>query len=367
MKDVFEIQDDISRAIVGALEVQLGSGADSHFVRPPTTSTEAYELYVKGRVLWNQRGPGLTKALHYFELTLLEDPKYALAWSGLADAYSLLGFYDYLDQREAYPKAKVAAEKAVSLDEQSAEAHCSLAWIREIHDWNLKEAERHFLRALELNPNYTPSRYWYATNLTARRRYEDSLSQDRRAIEGDPLSVFAHAHLGWMLIGMHRFAEAVPPLRRCLDLKEDFGLGRWLLGRALWFLDQKEAAMAEFDRGAELSGRLPMVLSTLGWALGLSGQTDRAKAIQRELTDRTSPATTRPLLLANVHVGLGENDQAFEALDRALVERDHFMQWTATEGPSNLVELSGLEAHPRWQALIHKAKAAIDTVPSTRA
>ena len=134
MKDVFDIQDDISRAIVAALEVQLGGQADAKLVRPQTASLEAYELCVKGRSHWNQRGLGLKKALHFFELALLEDPNYALAWSGLADAYFLLGVYDFLPYPEALAKAKTAAEKAVALDDHSAEAHGSLgvvlAWRR---------------------------------------------------------------------------------------------------------------------------------------------------------------------------------------------------------------------------------------------
>ena len=216
MKDVFDIQDDISRAIVAALEVQLGGQADAKLVRPQTASMEAYELCVKGRGHWNQRGLGLKKALHYFELALLEDPNYALAWSGLADAYFMLGFYDFLPFREAIAKAKTAAEKAVALDDNSAEAHCSLGVVLGWCDWDWYGSEQHLLKALELNSNYTPARYWYGHFfLIPIGRDQESIAQNRRAVEGDPLSKLAHLHLGMSfnsLRSVRRGGPAAAPL-----------------------------------------------------------------------------------------------------------------------------------------------------------
>ncbi len=360
MKDVFDIQDDITRAIVGALEVQLGSQADTNLVRARTASTEAYELCAKGRVHWSQRGAGLKKAMHYFELALLEDPDYALAWSGLADAYTLLGFYDLLPRREAMSKAKTAAHRAVALDDHSAEAHCSLAVVFGGYEWDVHGAERHFLKALALNSNYTPARYWYSEVLLAMRRDEESIVQNRCAVEGDPLSMFSHAHRGWMLNYMRRVAEALPPLRRSLEINPNFALGHWQLGQARWLLRQRETALTEFRRAAELSGRMPMILSTLGWALALSGQAGEAREIQRELAGRTTPAPTPPFYLAKLHAALGENDLAFAALEEAFAERDLFLQWLpARRSP---IELLTLESDPRWEALVEKVAAAMQPV-----
>ena len=272
MKDVFDIQDDISRAIVAALEVQLGGQADAKLVRPQTASMEAYELCVKGRGHWNQRGLGLKKALYYFELALLEDPNYALAWSGLADAYFLLGVYDFLPFREALAKAKTAAEKAVALDDNSAEAHCSLGVVLGWCDWDLYGSEQHLLKALELNSNYTPARYWYGWLLSLMGRDQESIAQNRRAVEGDPLSRAAHLYLGLSFNSMRSFAEALPPLRRSLELDPNFALSHWQLGRAYWFLGDREAALVELHRAVELSGRLPMFLATLGQALRSPGR-----------------------------------------------------------------------------------------------
>jgi serine/threonine protein kinase/tetratricopeptide (TPR) repeat protein len=357
MKDVFDIQDDISRAIVAALEVQLGGQADAKLVRPQTASMDAYELYVKGRGHWNQRGLGLKKSLHYFELALLEDPNYALAWSGLADAYFMLGIYDLLPYRETLAKGKTAAEKAVALDDNSAEAHCSLGVVLGWRDWDWHGSEQHLLKAMELNSNYTPARYWYGWLLLVMGRDQEAIAQNRRAVEGDPLSK-AHAYLGMSFNSLRRFAEAVPPLRRSLELEPNFGFSRWQLGLAYWFLGDREAALVELHRAVEASGRLfPASLSTLGQALALSGEIGQARQIQRELAERTIPSPTRPYYLYHLHAALGENDLAFTALDQALVEREYFLAWLAA-GRSHL-ELMHLESDPRWPVFIEKVKAAV--------
>ena len=165
MKDVFDIQDDISRAIVAALEVQLGGQADAKLVRPQTASMEAYELCVKGRSHWNQRGLGLKKGLYYFELALLEDPNYALAWSGLADAYFMLGIYDFLPYREALAKATTAAEKAVALDDNSAEAHCSRGVVLGWCDWDWHGSRTALAEGpgIEFNLHSDPLLVWMAS------------------------------------------------------------------------------------------------------------------------------------------------------------------------------------------------------------
>jgi serine/threonine-protein kinase len=358
MKDVFDIQDDISRAIVAALEVQLGGQPDAKLVRPPTASLEAYELCVKGRGQWTQRGLGLKKGVHYFELALLEDPDYALAWSGLADAYFMLGIYDFLPYREALAKAKTAAEKAVALDDHSAEGHCSLGVVLGWCDWDWHGSEQHLLKAMELNSNYTPARYWYGWLLLVMGRDQESIAQNRRAVEGDPLSKLAHAYLGMALNSLRRFAEAAPPLRRSLELDPNFAFSHWQLGRAYWFLGDREAALVELHRAVEVSGQLPaFCLATLGQALALSGEIGQARRIQRELAERTIPAPTRPYYLSHLHAALGENDLAFAALEQALAEREFFLAWLPVD--RGHIELMSLESDPRWPVFIEKVKAAV--------
>lgn len=354
MKDVFDIQDDITRAIVGALEVQLGGGAETQFVRRQTTSTEAYELYVKGRIFWNQRGrAGMKKALHYFELALLEDPDCAPAWSGLADAYSILAIYDFLPYREALLKGMDAARKAVALDPHSPEAHCSMGWLLQTVDWDIAGAEREFLRAQELNPNYAPAHYWYATNLTARGRNEEGLAQYRLAVQHDPLSALAHVHLGWGLFSLRHFDEALVPLRRSLELDARQFIAHFLLGSVLWNVGQREAALTELHTAADLSVRTPIVLSVLGYVLAESGQLSAAREILEELRQRTQPAPVRSYFLALVYAGLGEVDAAFAALDRAFEEREFWLPWIGLYRV-----FDGLHADPRWPEFVARVEAA---------
>jgi tetratricopeptide (TPR) repeat protein len=213
------------------------------------------------------------------------------------------------------------------------------------------------LKALELNSNYTPARSWCGWILSLMGRDQESIAQNRRAVEGDPLSRTAHLYLGLSFNAQRWFAEALPSLRRSLELDPNFAFSHWQLGRAYWFLGDRKAALVELHRAVELSGRLPVFLSTLGQALALSGEVGQARQIQRELAERTIPAPTRPYYLSHLHAALGENDLAFAALEQALVEREFFLAWLPI-GRGH-IELISLESDPRWPVFIEKVKAAL--------
>jgi tetratricopeptide (TPR) repeat protein len=213
------------------------------------------------------------------------------------------------------------------------------------------------LKSLELNSNYTPARYWYGWLLSLMGRDQESIAQNRRAVEGDPLSSAAHLYLGLSFNAMRSFAEALPPLRRSLELDPNFAVSHQWLGRAYWFLGDRDAALVELQRAVELSGRLPVFLSTLGQALALSGEVGQARQIQRELAERTIPALTRPYFLYRLHPALGENDPAFAALEQALIERECFLAEFAV-GRSHF-EFMSLESDPRWPVFIEKVQAAV--------
>src|ERR1700731_1580843 len=188
MQDVFAIQDDITRAIMAALKLRLAGHSDRPVFKFQTTNAEAYELYLKGRFFWNQRGIGLRKALHYFELALIEDPDYALAMSGLSDTYSLLSWYGDLPPAEAIPKAIAPAKQAVQLDPQLPEAHTSLGFCQ-LFNWDWAGAEREFRRAIALNPRTTPARYWLGGLYSSPGRHEEGIEHFRQA--GEPGPFFA--------------------------------------------------------------------------------------------------------------------------------------------------------------------------------
>jgi eukaryotic-like serine/threonine-protein kinase len=253
---------------------------------------------------------------------------------------------------EALVKARAAAERAVSLDEHCAEAHAALGLVLGFLDWNSAGAKMEMQKALNLNPSYSPAHCWCAGFLAEEGHEEEALEQGRLAVACDPLSVFVNAHLGWMHIQMQRFDAAIASLRRCLELDPNAALGRWLLGQASWFTGQREAALAELQRAADLSERAPMMLSSLGWALALSGQANRAREIQRELTERTVPARTRPLFLAVLHAAFGEHDLAFAALERALAERELWLPLART-----MAGLTSLASDRRWLEFVSKVQA----------
>ena len=187
-------------------------------------------------------------------------------------------------------------------------------------------------------------------------RDQESIAQNQRAVEGDPLSKAAHAYLGMAFNSLRRFAEALPPLRHSLELDPNFAISHWQLGLAYWFLGDREAALAELHRTVELSGS-PLFVSALGQALALSGEAGQARQIQRELAERTIPAPTRPYFLSRLHAALGENDLAFAALEQALVKREFLLAWLPDR--RSHIELMSLESDPRWPMFIEKVQAAV--------
>ena len=321
LDDVFAIQDEISLAIVEKLKLKLTSGEEARFVHKQTVNRAAHEAYLKGRYFWNQRGPGLKKSIQFFELALAEDNNYAAAHAGLADAYALLGFYGYLSPREVMPKAKKAAQRALKIDENLAEAHCSLGYIHTTFDWEWEKARREFQRALELNPNYGPARYWYSNLLMVEGRLEEAIAEVRRGAENDPLSVYMLAHLGLVLITAHKYTEASEQLRKALELERDFFTARSILGLAYYFQSRVEESIREIQKAIDSSDRHQFPMWTIGTVYAASGDRARAEEIVMELERRTQNEYIVETHIASIYALLGEKDQAFYWLEKAYEER----------------------------------------------
>jgi adenylate cyclase len=357
MKDVFDIQDDITRAIVDALQVQLGTAPDAPLVKEQTASAEAYQLYLKGREQFKRRGVGLKKALHYFELSLLEDPNYARAHSGVADAYSLLAFYDLLPYREALAKAKAAAERALALDDQLAEAHGSRAFVTLLDEWDIAVAEKGFLRAVELDPSVATPRAWYATWLGWIGRSEEAIVQHQRLIDAEPMAPQSHALYGWTLLGSGQYEAALPVLQHCVELAPESALGHYLLGRTCLALDQPEKALTELEIAARLSGRDPHMLSGFAHALAAAGRRGPAEEILEELLSRTPETPVRSIYVAVVHAALGQNEQALACLEQAWEERDFWLLFLRGIPP-----LDGLRDEPQFAELMGRVQAEVEAI-----
>lgn len=321
MREVFTIQDDITRAIMAALKLRLESGGDPP-VKVRTSSTEAYELYLKGRFFWNQRGIGLRKALHYFELALIEDRDYALALSGLADAYNLLSWYGYLSPGEAIPKAIAAARRALQRDPELAEAHTSLGFCQLCRNWDRAGAETEFRRAIELNQRTIPARYWLAWIHSCAGDHATAIDYCRQAVELEPFSLIGRTFFGWMYYHAGRFEEAEQELHKVIELDRRFVFGVWFLGRVYLAAGKRDLALAALSKADDISGGSAWTKCMLGHARAVAGEPAQALAILAELQDADRYAYLRAFGIAMPYLGLGNYDRALHWLERGCDDRD---------------------------------------------
>jgi TolB-like protein/Tfp pilus assembly protein PilF len=350
LADVFAVQEDIARAIVGALRVRLAASPDSALVARPTRDLQAYDLYLKGRFAWNQRtGVALREAVRYFEQAVARDPRFARAYAGLADAYILLPPYAGASPAETWPKAKAAATKALAFDSTSAEAHTSLGYGTMLYEWDWPAAEESFRRATAANPNYATGHHWYADFLAGRGRLEESLREMRRAHELDPLSRIIGSELGWVYYLMHRNEEAVEQVRGTLALDQNYGHGHFLLGLAQLQQGHHAAAIASLRQALEFGGFYPHVAAALVFAYAVSGDRAAAKRLLEELRVRSTGEYVPPFAFAVSFAGLGDTTRAIEWLHRGIDERDIFM-------PENFFDplLDPLRGDPRFTRVVQR-------------
>lgn len=353
LKDVFAVQDEISRAIVEALKIRLATETATPLIRRQTSNTEAYQYYLRGRFFWNRRGDSLWKGLRFFELALLEDEHYALAYTGVADSYNLLAFYDYLPPKEAIPKAKAAAHRALELDEGLAEAHNSLGFARLIYDWDWCEAEKEFKRALELNPNHVPAIYWYANFCSALGQLEQSIAIHERGVELDPLSSLVRAQFAWLLLVARQYGRAEEELRKALDAQPNFFIAHWILGQVHAAQSRCDAAIRELEKAADLSGQSIWMRAMLGYVYGRAGRRQEALAILQELEQRAQSGYVRQSLFSALYVGLGDPEKAIDYLEKGYADRDFEMVWLQAEPIYD-----PLRSDPRFIALLKKVGLA---------
>jgi TolB-like protein/class 3 adenylate cyclase len=255
LKDVFAIQSDVAQKVAEALKVRLMAGEKRQVEKKGTEDLEAYNLYLKGRYYWNKlTKEGFQKAIEYFEQAIEKDPTYAQAYTGLADSYTLLGFYAYFPPREVISKAKVAAEKALKLDDTLAEAHASLALIRVHYDWDWSGAESALKRALSLNPNDAKTLHTYAWYLLFIGRLKEAIVVDKRVQELDPLSLQRSVGLGWILIYARQYDHAIEQCRKTLEMDPNFWEAHWCLGSTYSLKGMYEGAIAEEQKAIDLTG-----------------------------------------------------------------------------------------------------------------
>jgi TolB-like protein/Tfp pilus assembly protein PilF len=336
--DILAVQQDIAREISQKLRLRLTGEEQRQVVKSYTQNTDAYHAYWKGRYFWNQRTEaGLKKGIAYFQKAIDLDQNYALAYSGLADSYTTLGYFSSLAPHDSFPHAKKAATTALELDRTLAEPHTSLAYAKLYYDWDWDGAETHFKEAIKLNPNYATAHHWYSVYLTASERHPEALAEIQRAQELDPLSLIIATDIGFESYYSGQYDQAIKQLQFVLEMKPDFPLAHLWLGRAYQEKAMYDEAVAEYQKAeAALQNWVP-AKAAIGNAYGLWGKKAKAQRVLDELNELAKQRYVTPYGTALVYAGLGEKDQAFAALDEAYRQRSHWLVW--------------LKLDPRWAQL----------------
>ncbi|MBA3514930.1 MAG: tetratricopeptide repeat protein [Pyrinomonadaceae bacterium] len=325
MLELLATQREIAREIVDKLKLKV-SGEQKALAKHYTESNDAYQLYLKGRFYWNKRsGEGFQKALQYFQQAIERDPNYALAYSGLADTYNLLGGPEAggdMPPNEMFPKAKAAALKALEIDETLAEPHVSLAHVTYFYDRDWATAEREFKRAIELNPNYAVAHHWYAIYLSVVGRQREALAEIRRAQDLDPLSLIIKLWLGRILALSGQSDQAIEQLRKILEMDPNFVLAHLRLGLVYEEKGMYDEAISEFRQVLKLSGRKPLGVAAVAHAYALAGKREEAQEHLDELRQLSKQRYVSPASIALIYIALGEKDQAFAWLEKSNEVRD---------------------------------------------
>jgi len=330
LSDVFAVQDEISQAIAQGLQVRLRPRADQG--RKGTDDVEAYTHYLRGRFHWGRRTESeLRKGLAHFEQALAIDPDYALAQMGVADSYNILGFYDLLHPKEAFPRALAAANRALELDDSLAAAYCSRGYVRLYHEWKFALAEEDFRRALALAPDYAIGWHQYGNLLTQQGRFPEAQSAMRRSHALEPLSLIANAALGWTLYYARQYDTAIAQYRSTIELDPTFMLGHLWFGHALVQSGALEEATQEYATAIRLSGRSSITVAGKAKALAAAGKRNEADHLIAELDELGKQRFVPQYDVAGVYATVGDRNAAFPRLERALEEREHELVFLAVD------------------------------------
>ena len=348
--DIFVVQDEISSEISGKLRLQLTRAEKKQLTKRHTQNVEAYQFYLKGRHHWNRwTEEGFYKAIEHFRQAVENDPTYAMAYAGLADCYVLLGWNSYLPPKEAFPKGKAAAQVALQIDPDLAEAHTPLAALLWLDDWEWDKAQTEFKRSLELSPTYPTANHWFAEYAMTMGRHEEAMVRIKKSQDLDPLSLIISVAVGWALYYARRYDEAIEQLRRTVDLDPNYPVTYWILGLSLRKKGCYELAITEGEKGVKLSGGSPLMRAALAHTLGTAGRTEEALQILNDLTKLATQKYVAPYFFAGIHIGLGEKQRAIECLHQCYEEHSHWLIYLPLD-PS----MDDLRDSPGFQDLLRR-------------
>jgi serine/threonine-protein kinase len=326
---VFAVQDEIAEAVVRTLRVQLG--ADDEVRSTPSNNLEAYTSYLKGRHLWNKRTePDLLKSLSFFRTALRYDPEYALAHAGLADAYLTLGIYGALPPADVAPKAREAAQSALSLSDHLPEALTALGCLAAVYDWNWAEAERLFRQAIAVNQSYPTAHHWLALNvLVPLKRFQEAEDELRHALERDPLSRAVTTSMGMAAYYSDRYADAVDGFARTLELDDAFPLAHAFLAQAYTELGRHDEAVSSAEAAMHLSGANPEIHAAAAYVYGRAGHTQKAQALFDGLMALAQNRYVSASLLAQAGIAVCDVATTLDRLEQACQQRAADLAWIA--------------------------------------
>jgi serine/threonine protein kinase/tetratricopeptide (TPR) repeat protein len=345
MAEILTLEEEIAQGIAENLRSKLCGSK-----KRPTENPEAFQLCLKGRYHWNKRTEdSLKKSLECFSLAAEKDPACAHAYAGLADAYAMLVWNMMVSPRDGLPKARAAASKAIEIDDQLAEPHSSLAFVKLFYEWDWQGAEREFQHAIKLNPNYAMTRQWYAMELAALGRHEEARRETDRALQLDPLSMSINTTTALLFYLVHEYEHAQAQIRKAIDLDASFFPAHFVCGCIHGQIEQWQEAVKEFQQAVDLSHRLPLFLGALGRACAISGDAEKAREILQELLAMRQTKYGSSYCIGETFLGLGEVDHALDWLERACNER---ATWTIFLNVNPIFER--LHVEPRFREILKR-------------
>jgi TolB-like protein/DNA-binding winged helix-turn-helix (wHTH) protein/Tfp pilus assembly protein PilF len=346
---ILALQSEVAQAIAQEVRASLTPEEHRRLSQAPLVDPQAYEAYLKGRHFWETRTrDGLQKALEYFQTAIRIAPSCALAYTGLADTYSILGDHKFLEPDESFPKARAAAQRALELNENLAEAHAAMALVLHAYDWDWQGGEREINRAIQLNPGYASAHHWHGLFLSQIGRHTEALVEIRTARSLDPLSPLINLNFAAALAAARQYEQAIREFRKAIELYPDNPTASLFLGDLFSTLGRHEEAIAQIRRSLALH-RNPVTSLVLARAFARAGRRQEAKKIIEAVLKAHDKKYFPPPLLATVYATLGEKDEAFAWLEKGYAEHDSDMEAL----PANPA-FDPLRSDPRFTALLRK-------------
>ena len=349
LTDLFAIEDSISQKVAESLALHLRSDQRESLARRFTQNTEAYQFYLKGRYYWSKATlEDLKKAIGYFEQAIALDPDFTLAYVGTSDCYIWMSYFDLWPPKEVYPKALAAATKALGLDEHIADAHVAKASVKMEYEWDFEGAKREYRRAIELNPNLAIAHIKYAQCLAALGDDQAAAAEAKQAQQLEPVSLSINGGAGQVYYLLRRYDDVIDLGHKLLEFEPNFNSAHWTLGLAYREKGEYDAAIEQLRKGITQM-KAPAPLSHLAYAYAKMGRKDEAERLLEELKHLSTLRYVSSALIANIFVGLGDKDRAFEWLEKAYEERDFRMIFLKV-APM----LDDLRSDPRFTDLLRR-------------